>query len=98
MSVGKEQVKVLNIDVTSGDGAGTVTNHWDIARWIRVIPISETSIYDLTFKDGEGDLILMRSCVGTFSEKVEYSMGILRTVLIENASEDGTYKVKFDLH
>lgn len=100
MSIGKEQSKLLNITVTGGDGTGTLTNSWDIARWIRVIPASgEATTYDVIFKDGDGDIIMSRTGqTGTLSERLEISLGILRTIVIDNGSADGTYKVKFDCH
>lgn len=96
---GKEQSRVLLITVSSGSGSGTVTNTWDIAKWVRIIPPSESATYDVTFKDADGDIIAARtSQLGTLSEMLEISLGILRTVLISSSSEDGSFKAKFDLH
>ena len=99
MSIGKEQVRRLDIAVSSGTGQGTITNQWDVARWIRVIPVGESDTFTVTIKDADGDIMMKRtSQEGTLSENLELSLGIVRTVLIESASQDGTYKVKFDLH
>jgi len=99
MNTGKEAVRRLNITVTSGTGTGTVISQWDLARWVRVVPVNETDTYDVTFKDADGFIMgKYTSQAGTMSAKLEMSMGIMRTVLIENASVDGTYKVLFDLH
>jgi hypothetical protein len=98
-SVGREQSIQLNIVVSSGTGTGTLTNAWTLARWIRVKPISETDTYDLTIKDSDGIIMLKRtSQLGTFSERLEMSLGIMRTFLIENATADGTYQSRLDLH
>lgn len=97
--IGKEQSKVLNITVSSGTGTGTVTNQWDICRWLRIKPIAETDTFNLTVKDAGGMIMLVRTSVlGTFSERIEMSLGIIRTVLIESATQDGTYVCKFDMH
>ncbi len=99
MNAGKEAVRQLNITVSSGTGTGSVAAQWDLARWIRVVPVSETDTYDVTFKDGQGYIMGKYTAnAGTFSSKLEMSLGILKTVLIESASADGTYKVLFDLH
>jgi hypothetical protein len=99
MNTGKEAVRVLNITVSSGTGTGTVVAQWDVARWIRVVPIAETDTYDVTFKDGNGYIMgKYTGNQGTFSSKLEMSMGIMKTVLIESALQDGTYVVLFDLH
>lgn len=99
MTPGKEAVRILSITVSSGTGTGSVVAQWDIARWIRVVPISESDTYDVTFKDGDGYIMgKYTGNQGTFSSKLEMSMGIIKTVLIENASADGDYKVLFDLH
>lgn len=96
---GKEQVKRLNISVSSATGTGAVATEWTISRWIRVIPVDETDTYDVTLKDADGHIIMKRtSQLGTLSENLELSLAILTTVLIENATQDGTYIVKFDLH
>lgn len=99
MNVGKEQSKLLNISVSGATGTGTITNQWDIARRMRVIPTTENDTYDVAVKDADGDLIMQRtSQTGTLSELQEISLGIAKTVVISNASADGTYKIKFDLH
>lgn len=99
MVPGKEQVRRLGITVSSGAGTGTLTSEWTLARWIRIIPIAETDSYDVTFKDGDGHIMALRTGVtGTMSENLEMSLGILKTVVIANATQDGTYVAKFDLH
>lgn len=96
---GREAARTLNITVTSGTGTGTLTNQWDVARWIRVVPPNESTTFDVTIKDSDGDIMLKRtSQLGTDSENLEMSMGIMKTILIENSTADGTFKVKFDLH
>lgn len=96
---GKQAVKRLDVSVTGGTGTGTLTNQWDIARRVRIIPPSETTSYDFTIKDGEGDLIILRNgAIGTTSEQLELSMGICSTINITNSSSNGTFKCKFDLH
>lgn len=96
---GREQVRLLNITVSSNTGTGSVTPLWAIARWVRVVPVAETDSYDVTFKDGEGDIMVKRTGqIGTMAEMLDLSVGILKTVLIENATQDGTYKLKLDLH
>lgn len=98
-NVGREQSRLLNITISSNTGTGSPTSLWAISRWVRVIPVAETDSYDVTFKDGDGDIMAKRTGqVGTMSEMLDLSLGILRTVLIENATQDGTYKVKLDLH
>lgn len=99
MNVGREQSLQLPIVVSSGSGTGTVTNVWAIIRWLRVVPINETDTYDITIKDADGLIMLYRtSQLGTFSERIEMSLGIIRTINIANASIDGTYQCRFDLH
>lgn len=96
---GKEQSRLLNITVSSGSGNGTITNQWDVCRWIRIIPVAESDTYNATVKDAAGDIILSRTGqLGTLSENLEISLGIAKTVEISSAAQDGTYKVKFDLH
>jgi hypothetical protein len=96
---GKEQVKRLAITVSSGSGSGTVTNQWDICRRWRLIPPSEAAIYTVTLKDADGHMIAKRTqTTGTLSEIDEISLGIVRTVEITSASEDGSYIAKFDMH
>lgn len=96
---GKEQSKRLNIVVSSGTGTGNLTPTWDIARWIRVIPVSESDTYNLTIKDGNGFLVVTRTAqTGTLSENLELSLGIIKTVEISSASQDGQYSFIADLH
>ncbi len=99
MAVGKEQSRLLNITVAGGTGTGTVISEWALARWIRVIPTTESDTYDVTFKDGDGDPMVVRTgMTGTMSEQLDISLGILKTVVIANSSSSGTYKVKLDMH
>lgn len=96
---GKEQSRRLNIAISSNTGTGTATQEWTLSRWIRVIPVAETDSYDVTLKDADGHIMLYRTGqIGTLSENIEMSLGILKTVLIANATQDGTYVIKFDLH
>jgi len=96
---GREQSRSLNITVSSLTGTGTVTPIWAVARWVRVIPVAETDTYDVTFKDGDGDIMVYRTGqIGTLSENLDLSLGILKTVVIANATQDGTYKLKLDMH
>lgn len=95
----REQSLRLAITISSGTGTGTVTNVWDIVRWFRVSPVSENDTYDLTIKDAAGRIMLKRTTyLGTFSEKIEMSLGIIRTIQIDNATQDGTYTALFDMH
>lgn len=97
--VGREQSLKLNIIVSAGTGTGNVSPVWAIARWIRIIPTAETVSYDVTFKDGDGDIMTVRTGVtGTYSESLNMSLGILKTVVIANATADGTFKLKMDCH
>lgn len=97
--IGREQSLFLNIAVSGATGTGTVTPLWAICRWIRIIPTTESDTYDVTFKDGDGDILLVRTgLMGTMSERLEMSMGILKTIVIANSSSTGTYKAKFDMH
>lgn len=99
MAEGKQQVRRLNITVSSGAGSGTITNEWTLARWIRVHPVSEANTYNLTIKDANGDVMVTRTGnTGTVSEQFDMSLGIIRTVEIASASQDGTYRCNFDLH
>ena len=99
MSPGREQSRLLNITVLSNTGTGSVVPIWAIAKWVRVIPVAETDSYDVSFKDADGDIMVKRSGqIGTMSEMLELSAGIFRTILIENATQDGTYKLKLDMH
>lgn len=96
---GREQSKRLAITVSSGGGTGSVTSEWTISRWIRIKPVAESDTFDVTLKDGDGDIIMKRTGqMGTLSENLELSLGIVKTVLIENASQDGAYVCKFDCH
>lgn len=97
--MGREQSLRLNITVSSGSGTGNVTNTWDIVRWLRVIPVAEGDTYTVTVKDRDGLIMLKRiSQEGTLSEMVEMSLGIMGSIVIESASQDGTYIVKFDMN
>lgn len=97
--MGREASYRISITVSAGSGTGTLTNAWDIARWVRVIPISESDTYNLTIKDGDGHIMLSRTSItGTFSERLEMSLGIMKTVEIASASQDGTYTVKMDMN
>lgn len=99
MATGKEQSRLLNITVSGGTGTGTVAAEWALARWVRVIPTTESDTYDVTFKDADGDIICSRTgMTGTMSEQLNLSMGVLRTAVIANSSSSGTYKLKLDLH
>lgn len=99
MSTGKEQVRQLTITIASATGTGTLTSEWTLARWLRCVPVAETDSYDLTLKDGKGFIIAKRTGqVGTWSENLQISLGILKTVLIENATQDGSYQFLADLH
>lgn len=94
-----EQSLPLNITVSSGSGTGTITNKWEICRWIRIKPIAETDTYNVVISDADGVIMLSRtSQLGTLSERVEMSLGIMRTITITGATQDGTYVCKFDLH
>lgn len=96
--MGREQSLKLAITVSSGSGTGTVTKAWDLIRWLRVIPTTEADTYTLTLKDADGYIILKRTDqLGTFSERVEISLGILNTVEITSASADGTYNCRLDM-
>jgi hypothetical protein len=99
MSVGKEASRILSITVTSGTGTGTITKDWAVCRWVRVVPIAETDSYDVTLKDSSGYIIMKRTGqIGTLSENLEISLGILGSVLIESATQDGEYKFLADMH
>ena len=87
------------IAVSSGSGSLTLTPVWQNARWIRIKPVAETDTYDLTISDADGIIMATRTGqLGTFSEKLEMSLGIMRTIAIANASQDGTFQVRFDPH
>src|SRR5438128_2662549 len=99
MAVGREQSIALAIVVVGATGTGTFTNVWALARWIRVQPIAETDTYSLTIKDADGIIMLSRSGqVGTYSEKLDMSLGIMRTITIASATQDGTYQCRLDMH
>lgn len=96
---GREQSKRLSITVSSGTGTGTAAKDWTIAHWVRVIPVAESDTYDVTIKDSDGHIMVKRTGqLGTMSENLRLSLGIVGSVLIENAAQDGTYTVKFDCH
>lgn len=96
---GSQQSIKGTISVSSGAGSLTLTPTWLSARWIRVKPVNETDTYDLTISDADGIIMLTRlTQTGTFSEKMEMSLGVMRTVQIANAASDGTYQVRFDTH
>jgi len=98
MNTGKEAVRRLNIMVSSGTGTGLVVSQWDLARWVRVVPVNESDTFDVTFKDGDGFIMgKFTGQSGTFSSRLEISLGIMKSVLIENAAQDGTYICLFDL-
>jgi hypothetical protein len=97
--MGREQSLRLNIAVSGGAGIGTITKVWDLARWVRIAPINETDTYTLTIKDSDGMIMgLWTGQLGTFSSRLEISLGIMATVEISAASTDGTYVCKFDMH
>ena len=97
--VGKEKSVLLSISVTSGTGTGTIPREWSLSRRFRVVPPSEAAVFTVTIKDLAGDKVWARSAwTGFLSEQQFFSLGIADTVVITSASEDGTYKVKFDLH
>lgn len=96
---GSEQSIVGSITVSSGSGSLTITNRWLNARWIRIKPVAESDTYTLTISDADGIMMAKRTGQeGTFSEMLEMSLGIIRTIAISSASQDGTYIVKFDPH
>lgn len=96
---GSQQSIKGSVTVSSGSGTLTLTPVWLVARWVRVKPIAETDTYDLTIKDADGIIMVYRQGqLGTLSERLEMSMGIMRTVQVANATQDGTYQVCFDPH
>ena len=98
-SEGPQKSLQLSITISSGSGTGTITSEWVVARWLRIKPIAETDTYNVTILDADGVIMLSRtSQLGTLSEKVEMSLGIMRTIAITSATQDGTYTVKFDVH
>lgn len=98
--MGREQSLRLPITVSGNTGTGTISNQWDVTRWIRVIPPTEGEVYDMAIKDGEGHYIINRvGIVGSFSENREISLGIAKTIVISNtATASGTWVVKLDMH
>lgn len=96
---GSQQVIKGAIAVSAGGGALTLTNIWLNARWIRVKPVAETDTFDVTGADAEGIIMFTRTGqLGTFSERLEMSLGVLKTITIANGAQDGTYQVRFDTH
>lgn len=92
-----DQSLSANITISSNTGSVSLSRQWLLSRWVRVIPVAESDSYDVTFKDADGDIMVKRTGqVGTMAEYLELSLGILKTVLIASATQDGTYKVKFD--
>ena len=99
MAIGREEVRRLDISVSSGTGSGNINRTWDLSRRVRVIPPAETDSYDVSIKDSDSHRIFQRTGqVGTLSELQGLSLGILSSVSIANATTDGTYVVKFDMH
>jgi hypothetical protein len=99
MTPGKQAVYELPVVISSNTGTGTIAPEWTISRWVRVVPVAETDSFDVTIKDGKGYIMVKRTGqVGTMSEMLELSLGIAKTILIESATQDGTYRVLFDLH
>lgn len=98
-SEGSQQSIKGAITISSGAGSLALTPTWLSARWVRVKPISESDTYDLTISDGDGIIMVSRTGqIGTLAERLELSLGIAKTVQIANASQDGTYQVRFDPH
>lgn len=96
---GSQQSIRGTIVVSSGAGVLTITPIWQNARWVRIKPVSETDSFDVTIADADGIIMALRTGqVGTMSEQLQLSLGIVRTITIANASADGTYQVRFDLH
>jgi hypothetical protein len=99
MPIGREQSVPLNITISSGAGTGTLTKMWTLVRWLRIIPVSESDTFDVTVKDAEGLIMLSRTGqTGTLAERIEMSLGIMNSIVVANASQDGTYKCRLDLH
>jgi len=98
--IGKEQSRRLAITVSSGSGTGTVSNSWDIARRIRIIPPTEATTYVCEIKDANGYHIFKTPDVqtGHLSMLNEMSLGIVKTVEISSASVDGEFLCLFDMH
>lgn len=96
---GSQQSIKGSITVAGGTGTLTLTPIWQNARWVRVQPVAETDTFDVTIKDGDGIIMAKRTGqLGTWSEKLEMSLGIMKTILIENAVQDGTYAARLDPH
>lgn len=96
---GPQQSISGKITVSSGSGTLTLSNQWTVARWIRVKPVNETDTFTLTISDADGVIMGKWSGQqGTFSSKLEMSLGIMSTIAISSASADGTYTVKLDMH
>lgn len=96
---GSQQSIRGSITISSGGGTISLTPTWLNARWVRVKPVSETDTYDMTIADGDGIIMVYRTGqIGTLSERLELSLGIAKSITIANASQDGTYTVKFDVH
>lgn len=96
---GSQQVIKGAITISGGSGVLTLTNIWLNARWIRIKPVAETDTYTVVGADAEGIIMFSRtSQLGTLSEKLEMSLGVLRTITVSSAAQDGTYQVRFDPH
>lgn len=88
----------LTMVTSGGTGELVLTQQWDIATWVRVIPPAENVVYDLELEDADGHLMVLRTGItGTYSEKLQISLATLNTVSIANATQDGTFTIKFDL-
>jgi hypothetical protein len=105
MSIGREKSVSLAITVSSGSGTGQFTNSWDHVNRIRIVPIAETDTYKCSIKDANGRIIVgtnlngkTTAWTGTFPVRGPYSLGILKTVEITNASSNGTYYAILDFH
>ena len=97
--MGREQSLKLNITISGGSGTGTLTPTWDVARWIRCVPVAESDSYNITIKDGSGYIMASRTGqIGTLSEHLDLSLGIMKTVEIASAAQDGTYVFILDCH
>jgi hypothetical protein len=97
-SIGREESRVATVTVSSGAGTALVPRTWGIARRIRVIPATESHVFDVKIRDTDGDLIFSRTDQeGSLSEIAELSLGIAYDVVFSNAT-DGLYKIKFDMH
>lgn len=97
--LGKQQSLRLSIAVAAGTGIGTITNDWSLVRWLRIKPIAETDSFDVSIKDADGIIMFSRvGQIGTLAERIEMSLGIMRTITIINATQDGTYNCRLDMH